>query len=133
MRAVLDANVIVSAALSAAGPPAELIRRWQRGQFELTVSERLLVELEAVFAYPKLRRRVDRDDAAAVVAALRAGATVVADQETAPRRAADPADDYLLALAESQRAVIVSGDRHLLDLAGRFPVLSPREFLDLLG
>jgi putative PIN family toxin of toxin-antitoxin system len=97
------------------------------------VSERLLVELEAVFAYPKLRRRVDRDDAAAVVAALRAGATVVADQETAPRRAADPADDYLLALAESQRAVVVSGDRHLLDLAGRFPVLSPREFVDLLG
>ena len=42
------------------------------------------------------------------------------------------ADDYLIALAESQRAVLVSGGAHLLDLSARIPVRSPRDFLDLL-
>jgi predicted nucleic acid-binding protein len=42
------------------------------------------------------------------------------------------ADDYLIALAESQRAVLVSGGAHLLDLSARIPVRSPRDFLELL-
>jgi predicted nucleic acid-binding protein len=45
----------------------------------------------------------------------------------------DPGDDYLIALASSQRAALVSGDKHLLDLAGKIPVFSPREFIRLLA
>jgi predicted nucleic acid-binding protein len=51
--------------------------------------------------------------------------------EPAPR-SADPGDDYLLALAESQQAVLVSGDRHLLDVGDRYPVQAPRAFLEAL-
>jgi predicted nucleic acid-binding protein len=47
-------------------------------------------------------------------------------------RSADPGDDYLLALAESEKAIVASGDRHLLELADRFPIRSPRGFLDML-
>jgi len=36
--------------------------------------------------------------------------------------------DYLVALAAEQRALLVSGDRHLLALAGSFPVVSPANF-----
>jgi predicted nucleic acid-binding protein len=44
----------------------------------------------------------------------------------------DPSDDYLVSLAESQSALLISGDAHLLELADRLPVRSPRAFLDLL-
>ena len=35
-----------------------------------------------------------------------------------------------IALAETERAVLVSGDHHLLALRGEFPVQAAREFLD---
>jgi predicted nucleic acid-binding protein len=41
----------------------------------------------------------------------------------------DPGDDYLIALAAAARAVIVSGDRHLLDMRDELPVQSPAGFL----
>lgn len=45
----------------------------------------------------------------------------------------DPADDYVLALAADTRAWLVSGDRHLLDLAEDLPVLPPARFLTMLA
>jgi hypothetical protein len=38
----------------------------------------------------------------------------------------------LIALASDQGALLVSGDDHLLGLAGQIPVFSPADFLDLL-
>jgi predicted nucleic acid-binding protein len=45
-----------------------------------------------------------------------------------PGRSPDPADDYLLAVAESERAVLVTGDQHLLAPANEFPIHSARAF-----
>lgn len=42
------------------------------------------------------------------------------------------ASSQLIALAERERAALVSGDNHLLDLRGTIPVYSPREFLELV-
>jgi predicted nucleic acid-binding protein len=47
-------------------------------------------------------------------------------------KSADPGDDYLISLGASAGAVIVSGDQHLLGLAGKIPVHSPADFLALL-
>ena len=63
---------------------------------------------------------------------IRDAAVVAADPASPSRRSADPDDDYLLALAENEKAIVVSGDEHLLELADRFPVLSPRAFQDEL-
>jgi predicted nucleic acid-binding protein len=49
--------------------------------------------------------------------------------EVRRRCSADPDDDYLIALAHDQSAIVVSGDRHLLDLADRAPILSPADLL----
>jgi uncharacterized protein len=132
VRAVLDANVLVSALLSRHGPPALLLERWLGGAYELVVSEALLSELEQTLAYPKIERRVARDDAAAFLDLLRDAAHVAADPAETPARSADPGDDYLLALAEACAAILVSGDRHLLELSGTLPVMAPRDFLDAL-
>lgn len=133
MRAVVDVNVIISALLSRNGSPAELIRAWQHGQFELIVSVLLLAELERALGYPKIRRRIPVQDAEAVVAWLGRAASVASDPAGPPAiRSVDPGDDYLLALATAEKAVIVSGDDHLLSLRGSAPVYSVAEFLELL-
>jgi putative PIN family toxin of toxin-antitoxin system len=133
VRAVLDANVLIAALLSPSGAPAQLIGRWLGGDFDLVVSERLLNELERALVYPKLRRRISEDEAAELVALLRLAAVVAPDPRTSADRSADPGDDYLLALAQSERAVLVSGDQHLLDLADRLPIQTARSFLNRLA
>ena len=133
MRAVLDANVILSGLLSRAGAPAQLLERWRLGEFELVISPRLVEELERAFAYPKVRRRLDADAASQLVEALRELAEEAPDPEIQPSvRSRDPADDYLIALAAGAHATLVSGDAHLLELASQIPVMSPRAFLDSL-
>lgn len=133
MRCVLEPNVLVSALLSRRGAPAELLRLWFEGAFELVASPLLLAELRRVLGYPKIESRVSSAEAEAFLALLNVGAVILDDPTQPPSlRSADPHDDYLIALAETARAVIVSGDNHLLDLAGQIPVYSPAGFGDLL-
>jgi len=133
LRAVLDPNVLIAALLSPAGAPAALVLGLFRGVFELVVSEQLLQELSRARAYPKLRARVSEPDAAAFVQLLRSTATVAPDPAVAASRSRDPEDDYLLALAQSTAAVLVSGDLDLLSLAAQLPVMSPVDFLKQIG
>lgn len=133
MRAVLDPNVLVSAVLSPRGAPGSILRAWHDGRFDMVVSPALLEELERVLAYPKLRKRVSEAEARRYLDRLARDGETAMDPPGPPKvRSDDPDDDYLIALAQDARAAIVSGDRHLLDLAGRIPVCSPRAWLDRL-
>jgi uncharacterized protein len=130
VRAILDPNVIISALLSRDGAPAKVLRAWLEGRFDLIVSPLLLEELERALAYPKLVARISGGESAALIDWLRREAILVDDPAEPPAsRSEDPGDDYLLALAEGEKAVLVSGDRHLLALTGELPVLTVREFL----
>lgn len=134
MKAVFDPNVMVSALLSRHGTPAILLRLWLDGAFELVTSPHLLAELERVLAYPKIRARITTADAEGIVVLLKEGATFIDDPGHPPTlRSPDPHDDYLIGLAEAGRAVIVSGDNHLLQMVDRLPVYSPAGFRQLLG
>ena len=130
MRAVLDVNVFISAILSPRGSPARLLLAWQSGAFELVVSPALLAELARALSYPKLARLIPAANADAFVAWIARSAVLASDPVTAPLvRSIDPNDDYLVALASSERAVLVSGDGHLTALADRLPVRTPADFL----
>ncbi len=134
MRAVLDANVIISALLTPRGSPARVLRAWLDGAFDLVISSLLLAELERALAYPKLRARVDPAEAEELVELLRREAEMFEDPTDPPGVCSpDPGDDYLIALAIAAQAAIASGDGHLLGLARRLPVYSPVAFLSLLG
>lgn len=105
------------------------MRLWLEGAVDIVVSPLLLAELERVLACTKIRSRVSEAEAEAFLALLMEGATVVGDPAgPVSVHAADPNDDVVVALAEGSRAIIVSGDRHLLDMAGHVPVRSPTEF-----
>lgn len=133
MRAVFDANVLISALLSRTGAPARLVELWLEGAFDLVVCNVLLLEVERTLARPKLRKRIAPDDGVRFIEILGQFAEVVEDPRDAPPvRSADPDDDYLLALAARERAQLVSGDEHVLALAATLPISSPRAFLDQL-
>jgi uncharacterized protein len=134
VRAVLDANVLISAVISPRGSPAQLILAWQAGAFDLVVSPLLLTEVRRALGYPKLKRLVSPADADAFVDWLGRSAELAVDPAGPPPvRSTDPDDDYLIALAAAERALLVSGDVHLTSLANRVPVRTPAEFLSELG
>lgn len=127
-RAVLDPGVLVSALITPDGSPANLLREARAGGLELIVSPLLLEELEDVLGRQKFRRYVGLDAVREYVDLLRREALVVPDpEEPSPLRSADPDDDYLIALAQSQNAVLVSGDKHLLEIGGGAPILAPAD------
>jgi uncharacterized protein len=134
VRAVVDVNVLISGVLSAKGSSAEILRASRDGQFELVVSGLLLAELKRTLAYPKLRKRIPPEKAAAFASWVRDYGTLAEDPpDSAPVSSPDPDDDYLLALAISRRAFLVTGDQHLLGLREDLPILTPAEFVRKLG
>jgi putative PIN family toxin of toxin-antitoxin system len=129
VRAVVDVNVLISGVLSANGSPAEILRASRDGQFELVVSELLLAELKRTLAYPKVRKRIAPEKAAAFVNWVREHGTVAEDPASPPRVGSrDPDDDYLLALAIDRRAYLITGDQDILVLSSDLPILTPAQF-----
>ena len=131
-RAVLDPSVLVSALITPTGPPARLLAQAHGADFELVVSPLLLKELEVVLLRKKFRRYATAEEVEDYLAFLSRLATIVADpDEPAPLACSDPDDNYLLALAYSQKAVLVSGDSDLLEIVSGAPICAPGDFLRL--
>lgn len=135
MRVVLDANVLVSAMISTVGPPRQIVDAWVDGRLELVASPSLLGELREVLDRPKFRRWVSTATATEFIDGLAQDALIAEDAPALSGLSPDPDDDYLIALARDANAdYLVSGDRHLLDLDDpQPPVLTPRQFIDLIG
>ena len=84
--------------------------------------------------YPKLRDRISPAEAGELLDLLLSAAETHDDPSSPPPvRSPDPGDDYLIALAATADAMLVSVDGHLLGLAATIPVLSPAAFLDQLN
>ena len=137
LRAVLDANVFVSAAIHSAGPPGRILERFLRTEaFTLVLSEAIVVEVLRALDYPKVRRYVRRDlDPALWFEDLVVLAELVPGAYQLPGASSDPDDDkYLAAAVEGRAAWVVTGDPHLLSIGEHDGVrmISPRAFLDLL-
>lgn len=113
-RLVLDTNVLVSAVL-ASGPPRTLLRSCTRGPNTLLVSAPTLEELADVLVRPVFR--LTRAEVRLIVLTVLRTAQVVDTSTRLRVIAADPDDDRILELAVDGRAdLLVSGDKHLLDL-----------------
>ena len=127
-RAVLDPGVLVSALIKPTGRPARLLAQAHGAGFELIVSPLLLEELEAVLLRKKFRRYATVEEVADYLAFLRRQGTLVRDpDQPAPLSCPDPKDEYLLALAYAQKAILVSGDSDLLELTGGAPICAPAD------
>ncbi len=137
MRIVLDTNVVISALLWG-GTPYRLMQAAVDGALTLCTSPALLSELNAVLARNHLRARLERQSSSVAQAiTLYAALTVIMSPVAVPHVVlADPDDDQVIATAVAANAVlIVSGDRHLLDLASHqgIRIVTPADALRLIA
>ncbi len=135
MRAVLDANVFVSAAIST-GPPHRVVQRWlEHGEFEVVACPLLLAEVTSVLLErPRMRRWISESAAQSFVSTLAHTAVIMPDPTEFLAVTRDAKDDYLIELAHAHGAdFIVSGDQDLLSWPPQDPpVVTPSRFEDAL-
>ena len=121
IRAVLDCNVVVTAALSE-GKCADLLRRARlRNGFELVWSPPIVAECLRVVEYPKLAGKFRTDPRVLIERALESARMVATDLLPAIDVVkADPSDNVYLAtaLAGGARWVATGNTRHLTPLDG---------------
>lgn len=118
MRIVADTNTILSGLLWQ-GPPRQILDRARAGVITLHTSLVLLAELAEVISRGKFTRRIRNAQLSAVdlVADYRHLAVLVDPQPLPAPVSRDADDDHVLACAlAAGTAIIVSGDRDLLDL-----------------
>lgn len=135
MRVVLDTNILVSALLINSGNPAAIYRGWEQGQFTLLICTEQLDEIRAVLRKPAIAARIKPYRGGRLVNQLK---DLAENIKRLPRieRSSDPADDFLLALAEAGGAdYLVTGDRSGLLALGRHKatrIISARDFAAFL-
>lgn len=140
LRAVLDANVIISALIRPDSAPGRILRAAiHEAAMRLLTSGPLLAELRAALEYPRLQRylKMSGQDKEEFVILLEQIAELVriADHP-APVVCRDPDDESYLQTALAGRAdYIVSGDGDLLDLAAveDIPIVTPAGFERILN
>ena len=137
IRAVLDANVYVSAAVRPEGPPGRIIERFLRGEvFELVMSQAIVEEVLRALNYPKLRKYIRSGlDPELWFEDIVVLSQFVAGEQELAGASKDPDDDkYIAAAIEGRARFVVAGDSDLLDLKeyDGIRIVSPRAFLNLL-
>jgi len=134
VKAILDANVLVSAAIQT-GPSYRLVTRWlDQGDIEVVICPALLAEVEDVLDRPRLRKRVDPELSVLYMATVRRIAHMVTDPAPIEATTRDVDDDYLVALGREHGVDwIVTGDKDLLEWEDQMPpAITPAAFEELL-
>jgi putative PIN family toxin of toxin-antitoxin system len=137
IRAVLDANVYVSAAVRAQGPPGQIVERFLRGGiFDIVLSQVIVEEVLRALNYPKVRKYIRPGlDPELWFEDIVVLSELVAGERECAGASKDPDDDkYIAAAIEGRAQFVVAGDADLLDLKeyDGIRIVSPRAFLDLL-
>ena len=119
IRAALDANVYVSAAVRPEGPAGQIIGRFLRGgALEIVMSQAIVEEVLRALSYPKVRKfiRSGLDPQLWFEDIVVLSHLVAADPEF-EGASKDPDDDkYIAAAIEGRARFVVAGDSDLLEL-----------------
>ncbi len=137
MRLVLDTNVVISA-LIWGGVPYQLLQAAAAGTVDLYTSPVLLDELRGVLARPHFAQRLigQRRSVEQAVEFYAGLCRSVEPLHTPQVVLNDPDDDHVVATAiEAQAHLIVSGDKHLLQLKDgiNIPALMAQDALLRIG
>jgi putative PIN family toxin of toxin-antitoxin system len=130
MKIILDTNVFVSGVFFS-GPPYEILKGWRDGKFQLVVSQEILEEYHRVGE--TLGKQFSKVNLEPIFELLTIEAHIVTPPILPENVCNDSDDDKFIACAiASQTWIIVSGDKHLLDVSGYYgiEVLRPRLFIE---
>jgi putative PIN family toxin of toxin-antitoxin system len=128
LKVVLDTNVLVSAIAYPGSIPGRIFSAWQRGQLDVVLSRYILDEMERVlprFAQVKLSASGIRD----LADSFMFRAEIVEPSLVAEASLRDEADVTVLGTLLAAKAdYLITGDKDLLALAERYPIVTPAAF-----
>ena len=128
LRVVLDTNVLVSGLAYPGSVPGRIVATWRQGGLDVVLSHYIIDEMTRVLArLPKagLSAAEIRDLADSFMFL----ADIVEPAGTPDARLRDPADQpVLLTLLSGRAHYLITGDKDLLALADRHPIVTPAEF-----
>lgn len=130
MRIIVDTNVVVSG-IFFKGPPSEILKLWQEGKVTLVVSTEIFQEYTRVCE--ELSGRLESDDLDKILSLIYMNSEAMTPVDLPEQICDDPDDDKFIACAlGGDVKIIVSGDKHLLNVNGihELEILKPKEFLD---
>ena len=130
MRIILDTNVFVSGVFFS-GPPYQILKAWRDGKIQLVISPEILDEYRRVAQ--ALSEQFPQIDLGHILELVAIGAEMFPAPCLSERVCKDADDDKFLACAIAGKSkIIVSGDKHLLNVSGfrGITVQKPREFVD---
>jgi putative PIN family toxin of toxin-antitoxin system len=133
LQVVLDTNVLLSGIAYPASIPGQILAAWRHGSLEVVLSGYILDELRRVLPRLVHRHGLSASEIADLVDILAIRAEVVEAVSVHDPDLRDIQDQpvlgTLLAAMQGGRAnYLITGDKDLLELADRYPVLSPAEF-----
>lgn len=133
LRVVLDTNVLLSGIAYPASVPGKILAAWRHGSVDVLLSAYILEELRRVL--PRLTQRhgltpVEIDDLVDVLAIQAEIIDPLASLEPDLRDTDDQPvlATLLAALNASDADYLVTGDKDLLALAERYPIVTPATF-----
>ncbi len=133
LRVVLDTNVLLSGIAFPGSVPGKIVSAWRLGSLEVVLSDFIIEELRRVF--PRLGHRhgltsAEIDDLLDILSIQAEILTPHVPDEQLLRDTNDlPVLGTLLAAVQSGNVdYLLTGDKDLLALADRYPVISPADF-----
>jgi uncharacterized protein len=128
LRVVLDTNVILSGIAYPTSIPGRIVAGWNQGTISVTLSHHILDEV--VRSLPRiLRGRLSLDEIRELVDSLVFIAEVVEPATVKEPALRDEADLPILGtLLAAQADYLITGDKDLLALADRYPIVTPAAF-----
>lgn len=128
LRTVLDTNVLISALAYPASIPGSILQLCQIGAVDLVLSDYILDEFSRVL--PRFRHlNLRPEQIQAILKSLRLLAYLVKPDDRIEPDLRDAADQQILATFRTAKAdYLITGDKDLLALASRYPILTPAEF-----
>lgn len=133
LRVVLDTNVLLSGIAYPASVPGRILAAWRHGSVDVLLSAYILEELRRVL--PRLTHRhglttAEIDD---LVDVLSFQAEIVEPLPCAEADLRDAGDQPVLGTLLAARAgsgadCLITGDKDLLALAGRYRIATPAQF-----
>lgn len=126
---VVDVNVWISAFLSPRSTAAHVLLRLIEQDATVLATPILLEELTHTLGGRKFHRYTAGGQGAEFITRVEQTVHLVPDVEDPPQATRDPCDDYLIAVAVAHKAVLISGDKDLLEADTIVTVHTPRDYL----
>lgn len=139
IRAVLDTNVLASGIVTfhQPTPPAQVLKIWQAGEFQIIISQPILEELKKTLEKPYFQKYISPQQVAGTISLFEQEAIVSPITIPVQGVATHPEDDLIIATAVSAKAdYLVTGDGSLLKKVGSsykgINLVTPKDFLKKL-